>query len=401
MTRIRGLKFRGLVVAFLATLIMGLWFVFREPDWGQRQAASLEELESELESLRLRLRIPGMSAAIAEGDRITWARRFGLSNRERALPAGPDTIYHLASTTKPYGSTLVLQLVEEGRLALDDPASRFGITMERSAPVRIRHLLSHTSEDPPGSRYRYDGNAFGALTQVIERTTGQPFAKELTDRIIRRLGLTATAPNPDEPRGFWSLVASLRLSPEDVEQGRAVFAASGIPRAPIEAALAQGYARAWGRWIWPSGLIGPMRPMPHGFTLSTTSGLVASAPDVARFSIALDQGGLLNETTRAWAWTAPLAPDGKPLPYGLGWFVQQHRGYKIVWHYGHGLESSSLLVKLPEQKATFVVLANSDGLSRWRGLGDSADITAAPAAMLFLNWHSTRRRIEDRADEPA
>jgi CubicO group peptidase (beta-lactamase class C family) len=273
--------------------IMG-WFAFRERDLSRVPVGSLTTLEQELESLRSRLRIPGMSAAIAEGTSIIWARGFGMADRERPVAAGPDTIYHLASTTKPFGSVIVLQLAEERRLSLDDPVSRFGITMERSAPVKVWHLLSHTSGDPPGTSYRYDGNAFGSLTQVIERTTGQPFAKELADRIIRPLGLTRTAPNPGEPHGFWSLVASLTVTSEDIQRGRAAFVASGIEREPIEAALAQGYARAWGRWVWPTGLVGPMRAMPHGFTLSATAGLVASAPDVARFSMALDQGRLLN-----------------------------------------------------------------------------------------------------------
>jgi CubicO group peptidase (beta-lactamase class C family) len=151
--------------------------------------------------------------------------------------------------------------------------------MTRSTPVKVWHLLSHTSGEPPGAAYRYDGNAFGELTRLVERITAQPFAKVLAERIIRPLGLVRTAPNPGEPREFWSLAASLSLSPEEITRGRAVFAASGLDREPIETGLAQGYARAWGRWIWPTGLMGPMRPLPHGFALSTTSGLVASAPD--------------------------------------------------------------------------------------------------------------------------
>jgi CubicO group peptidase (beta-lactamase class C family) len=132
--------------------------------------------------------------------------------------------------------------------------------------------------------------------------------------------------------------------------------------------------------------------MAHGFTLSTTAGLVSSAPDVARFSMALDRGVLLTEESRVRAWTPPLAPDGKPLPYALGWFAQVIRGRKIVWHYGHGLESSSLIVKIPDDGATFVILANSDGLSRWRGLGDTADVMASPAARMFLNWYFANNR---------
>lgn len=391
MRRAGILKLAGTCVLLLA--VLG-WLAIREPDFGRVRVESLADLETELEALRQRLGIPGMSAAIGERERVVWARGFGLANRERAMPAQPDTIYHLASLTKPYASTILLQLVQEQRLDLDAPISEFGITMERSTPVGVRHLLSHTSAEPPGTRYRYDGNAFGRLTQVVERVTGGAFSRELTDRIIRPLALTHTAPNPEDPRGFWSLFASLAPTSEDITRGRAVFAASGLDRRPIEAALAQGYARAWGRWIWPTGLAGPIRPMPHGFTLSATAGLVASAPDVARFSMALDQGFLLSHTTRKRAWTAAVDPDGRTLPYALGWFVQESRGHHLVWHYGHGLESSSLMVKIPERQVTFVILANSDGLSRWRRLGDNADVTASPAATLFLNWYSTRKPVD-------
>jgi CubicO group peptidase (beta-lactamase class C family) len=393
MTNRRILRFGGVVAVLLA--VAG-WSALREPDFELVHVETLADLEQELEALRVRLRIPGMSASLAEGDRIVWARGFGLASLERGTAAGPHTIYHLASLTKPYASTVLLQLVDERRLDLDAPVSRSGLAIERSRPVTVAHLLSHTSQEPPGTSYHYDGNAFGALTQVIEQATGRLFVQELVERIIRPLSLAETAPNPGDPQGFRSLVASLAVSAQDIERGRAVFAASGLDRGPVEAALAQGYARAWGRWIWPTGLFGPMRSLPHGFTLSTTSGLVASATDVARFSMALDQGRLLSQSARARAWQAPVAPDGRPLPYALGWFVQNARGHRLVWHYGHGLESSSLIVKVPERQVTFVILANSDGLSRWRRLGDAADVTASPAATLFLNWYTARKPTEDR-----
>lgn len=185
---------------------------------------------------------------------------------------------------------------------------------------------------------------------------------------------------------------SLAVAPADVERARTEFAASGLDRTTIESALAQGYAPSWGRWLSPSGLLGPMRPMPHAFTLSATSGLAASAPDVARFSIALDSGRLLSREMRARAWTPAVASDGRRLPYALGWFVQRHRGHTIAWHYGQALESSSLIVKIPDRAVTFVILANSDGLSRRRRLGDEADILKSPAAVLFLDWYENRVR---------
>ena len=386
----RIVKRGGLVALTLGLLLV--WLAFREPDFSGSRVDTLADLERELEGLRTDLRIPGMSAAIAENHGVVWTRGFGMADSERGIPAGEDTIYHLASLTKPYASTVLMQLVQDGRLDLDAPVSRFGIVMKRSTPVRVWHLLSHTSDEPPGTRYRYDGNAFGSLTQVIERASGQPFARELANRIIRPLGLTHTAPNPGDPHGFRSLFVSVDVDSEDVARARAQFDAFGADRPQIEGALAQGYARSWGRWIWPTGLFGPMRPTPHGFTLSATGGLAASASDVARFSMALDEGRLLSDAIRARAWTPPSASDGRPLPYALGWFVQEKGGYHIVWHYGHGLESSSLIVKIPDRRVTFVILANSDGLSRWRGLGDDADVSASPAATLFLNWYSHRKQ---------
>ena len=386
----RILKFGGALAAILI-LLLG-WRVFGERDFSEVPVNTLMDLERELEGLRASLRIPGMSAAIADNGRLVWTRGFGMADLARGVPADEDTIYHLASLTKPYAATVLLQLVQEGRLDLDAPVSQFGITMERSAPVKVWHLLSHTSAKPPGTRYRYDGNAFGRLTQVIECATGQPFARELANRIVQPLALTHTGPNPGDPQGFRSLFVTLEVSREDIERARNDFAASGLQRRPIEAALAQGYARSWGRWVWPTGLFGPMRPLAHGFTLSATSGLAASARDVARFSMAVDDGRLLSDGMRARSWTALSASDGKPLPYALGWFVQENRGYELVWHYGHGLESSSLIVKIPERRVTFVILANSDGLSRWRRLGDDADVSASPAATLFLNWYSSQRK---------
>lgn len=91
----RRRRFPGLAaLAFLVAASAG-WFALREPDFSRVQVPSLDRLEQELESLRGRLRIPGMSAAVAENDRIIWARGFGMANRERSVAAGPDTIYHL------------------------------------------------------------------------------------------------------------------------------------------------------------------------------------------------------------------------------------------------------------------------------------------------------------------
>ena len=390
-SRLRRL-WRLIRVSILAAglLVAAVWAWKREPDYSTLRIESTADLNRELERLRIRLRIPGMSATIAAGNGVVWSQGFGVADIERSIRAEPDTIYHLASLTKPFAATVALQLVDERRLDLDAPVSDFGIVMPRTMPVRVWHLMSHTSDEPPGSKYRYDGDTFGKLDTVIERITGRSFGAEVADRIIRPLALTHTAPNPRDPVRTSSLwIRMPPASAEQLQQGRRMFDDARIDRATIESKLATGYARAWGQWFWPSGLFGPVRPMGHGTSLFTGGGLVSSAQDVARFSMALDDGRLVKAATLQRAWTAIATPDGRTLPYGLGWFVQPDERHTLVWHYGHFFETSTLIVKIPERRMTFVVLANADGLSRWRNLG-KGDLRTSPAAALFLRWYSTR-----------
>ena len=396
-----GWRVRRILAAAVAAAIAAVLFArTREPDYSKVAVSAVADLERELESLRERLGIPGMSAAIAERDRVVWARGFGWANVERPVAVDPAvTSFHLASVTKPYAATVVLQLADEGRLDLDAPVSEFGIDMPRDKPVRVWHLLSHTSGGTPGTTFRYDARAFGALTTVVERATGRPFAAELTDRIVRRLRLEHTAPNPREiNRDACRSQLSSRLlnlcgTAEQAEHARGTFAASGLDRRAADRDLAVGYARRWGRHLWPAGLFGPMRPAPPLTDLFASGGLVASAVDVARFSIALDQGVLLQKPTLARTFQPAIETAGATPKFGLPWFLQEYRGSLLAWQFGQAVESSSLLLKIPESQVTFVVLANSDGLSRRRRLGDHGDVLGSPAAMLFLNWYSSGKRL--------
>ena len=372
-----------------------------EPDYSKIDVATTADLERELGRLRERLEIPGMAVAIAERDRIVWARGFGYADLDRRVPVDPETTsFHLASVTKPYTATVVLQLAEEGRVDLDASVSQFGIDRRSDAPVRVWHLLSHTSGSSPGSDYRYDARAFGELTTVVERASGRPCAAALTERIIRRAGLTHTGPNPrDVDRAacraqLAARVLSLCGTDQQAERARGTFATSGLDRASIEAGLAVGYARQWGRSLWPAGLFGPMRPEQHLTDLFASAGLLASAADVLRFALALDQGVLLKESSRARMYAPALAQAREGPTFGLGWFLQPYQGRALAWHFGQAFESSSLLIKIPDQRVAFVALANSAGLSRRRQLGNHGDLRKSPAAMLFLNWYFNAKRKE-------
>jgi len=88
--------------------------------------------------------------------------------------------------------------------------------------------------------------------------------------------------------------------------------------------------------------------------------------------------------TQARAFTPAVSTRGETLPYGIGWFVQDINGVRLQWHYGYWIGNSSLIIRVPDRKLAFVLLANSDGLSRNTSLG-TGDLLSSPAARAFLD----------------
>ena len=315
-----------------------------------RPEPDLASLERGLERLRLRWNVPGMAAGVALSNRIVWTKGFGYAELATKQAVTPDTVFHLASLTKPFAAVVLLQLVERRQLDLDEPVSAFGIDLKANGVVRVRHLLTHTSEGQPGESYRYSGARFAKLDKVIEGKTQKSFAHEMAERILDPLGLTNTSPNP---------------------YAASACAAAGRDPAAFLQRTARGYA------------FDGKTPVEYPKHFVTAAGLVSTVCDVLRFSIALDEDKLLQPETKAMAFTPAKTSNGKTLPYGLGWFVQEGRT-KIVWHYGWDRANSTLIIKVPDRNVSFVLLGNSEALSRKFDLGGDANVRRSPFAKEFL-----------------
>jgi CubicO group peptidase (beta-lactamase class C family) len=334
----------------------------------------LERLERRLEQLRKDLKTPALSAAVVKDQNVLWAKGFGFADLDKKIPAAAHTPYRLASVTKTFGSTILLQLVDQGKVNLDDPVEKYGIKLESEGIIRVKHIFSHTSEYRPGRFYRYNGNRFVLLGDVMEKATGESFGSLLEKNILVPLGMTETAYS----------------GAEGIEKYKPVFDA-----------LAKPY-----KWTGGSGEQAFVKDSyPDHF--SPSGGMIASVLDMAKYDIAISQHKFLDPKTRELAFTPFKSTIRKPLPYGLGWFTQEYGGLRLVWHYGYWRCISSLILKVPDRNLTFIIMTNTDHLSNAFPLG-GGDVLDSPAALLFLktfiyekpgqppldiNWQSARAQL--------
>src|SRR5262249_47906648 len=118
-------------------------------------------------------------------------------------------------------------------------------------------------------------------------------------------------------------------------------------------------------------------------SFSVSAGLMSSVLDMARYDVAIDQNRFLTKETQQLAFTPMVSTKGEKLPYGLGWFTQNYKGTRLIWHYGYWTCNSSLILKVPDSNITFIPMANTDNLSRSTGLG-AGDVTSSPVGLAFL-----------------
>jgi CubicO group peptidase (beta-lactamase class C family) len=297
-----------------------------------------------VDELRAAMRIPGLSVAVAREGRILFAEGFGWADVERQVAASPETLYPIGSITKTFTSTLMLQLVEQGRLDLEAPVARH-VTWEVPADVRVRHVLSHTSQGEPGARFVYS-ERFNWLDNVVESATGGSFPRLLSEGVLRPAGLAST------------------------------FGGQGDD--PAEAAAFPAMAAPY---VWEDGRQERSRFPP--MALHSSSGLHSTVLDLVAYSAALDDGRLLRAESLERAFSPTVSTQGGALPYGLGWYTQQVAGERVVWHGSWWPRAfSGILVKVPERKLTLAVLANSDALSSPQS--GASNVLLSPIANAFL-----------------
>jgi CubicO group peptidase (beta-lactamase class C family) len=323
----------------------------------QQEDQRIERFKRQLEGLRLDLYIPALSAAVIKNGKVVWAGGFGFSDMANHIPATEKTPYRIASLTKTFASTLIMQLVEQGKVSLDDPMSKFDPSFKDDS-VKVRHVMSHTSEGTPGEKYSYNGNRYATLDAVINKASGSSFRVLLTEKILAPLEMYDSVPG----QNILNEVKTLDAKTSD--RYSALLTRLAKPYTP-----------------YAGGLVDLAPYPPQG--ISSAAGLVSTVMDLAKYDAAIDANRFMKRDTKDRAWSQTISNDGHALPYGLGWFVQTIDGVKTVWHYGQWPTFSALYLKVPEKAITLIVLTNSGALSAAFNLG-AGDLTRSPLALTFL-----------------
>ena len=312
---------------------------------------------------------PGAAIAVVQDGHVVFLRAYGMADISKGIANTPDTIFRLASITKTFTAVAVLQLVEQGKIGLDDPLSQYIAEFPSANRIRIRHLLSHTAGIPdfvpydqlkkmslefePGSRINYSNNGYAVLGRVIEKVSGEAWDEYLRGHIFQPFGMRHT----------------------------------GYDRTPDLPGRATGY-------LLDSG--GAYQPIAAQEALGAyaAGGLYSTVGDMAIWAGALASGKLLRPETLERASTPVVLAEGRRIAYGLGWMTSLYRGLREVGHGGDITGFNTYFARYPDEKLAVIVLSNV-GMRPPGPLPTSADL----AHRISEIWLADRMQKADAAPE--
>ena len=320
-------------------------------DQGMRDA-----LQGVLDRAKERRRIPGLAGSVVFADGSSWAGAAGLADVPKATEVTQNTRFAVGSITKTFVAALVMQLVEEQRIALEDPLSRYVPDFPNGAKITLRQLLSHRSgiynyfesseynsrvfrqpakvwtvkeilglvKKPyfaPGTGFHYSNTNYVLLGMVIEQVTGEKLAAEIRDRFLEPLELHDT-----------------------YLQG-----AETVPKT----GAAHGYLLSKGR---PQGLSdgSPIVPNTSAVTVAWAAGAMSSTVrDLARWATALYTGVVVTQES-----LQQMVSFDTTYAYGLGTRTARFELSTAWGHTGSLRGFTSAMWYFPKEQMTVVVTTN-------------------------------------------
>jgi N-acyl-D-amino-acid deacylase len=382
-------------------------------------------------------KIPGAALAITRNGMLVYSRGFGYADVENKIPVEPNSLFRIASISKPITAVAILHLVEQGKLHLDrrvvevldiKPHVEEGKTPDaRLKEITVRQLLQHTagwdrskSFEPmfrpiiiartlkvpppagpesvisymfgrdldfaPGERYAYSNLGYCILGRIIEKLGGKPYEEYVREHVLKPVGAEATRLGRTLPQ--FRADGEVKYYEPNNPTGRAVVLdGDGAEEGDAE------NAREWAPYV----------PLPYGTwyleAMDSHGGWISSAPDLVRFASAFDvpsECKLLKPLTIATMfgrpeWGAGYENDGTPRAYyyALGWQVSPNHprtGISTQWHTGT-LDGTSTILVLRSDRLCWAVLFNTRN--------GAATATATPSRKIDPLVHETVNKITE------
>jgi CubicO group peptidase (beta-lactamase class C family) len=335
-----------------------------------------QKLQPLLEKLLREQKLPGFTLAVVKDDKVVYAAGFGVKNLKRKDDViTTRSLFHMASITKTFVATSIMQLVESGKIDLDSPVVKylpyFRMADERYKVITVRQMVTHTSGIPdvldyewnkpqydegaleryvrslsdvklefaPGERFEYSNMAFEILGDVIAKASGESFESYVQNHILTPLGMKDS---------------TLLIKQADPK------------------------LLAWGHELDENGNPFPSKVYPYNRIHSPSSDLHSNVLDMTRWAIAnMNRGELggvrvLSASTYDLMWKPSGEFGGKPSPVGISWFVDDYRGNKMVSHRGGDIGFRTFLAMLPEKKIAVVWMANGEWIPNADGVTHAA-----------------------------
>ena len=325
--------------------------------------ASADSLDVAMVKMMSARQMPGLSLAIVERGRVRAVRAYGWADLESCVPATDSSLFGIGSISKQFTAVGALLLVQAGKISLDDSITRWlpegtgvwdGITvrhlltntsgipdypgddhkyprfpLDRASSPTTPDLLRHVAAAPlnfrPGDDWAYSNTGFLVLSVLVERVSSEPFPDYMRTHVFRPLGMTRTR--------FYS--------PTELIPGRAtpyhVDCAGAVTHGPF---ISDQFSH-WG-----------------------DMGILSTASDMARWSVAMDSVRLLSPALWTQMWTPVRLNQGWSYPYGFALHVDHLIGRTAVWHTGSfRVGYTAMFQRYPDIGLTAVVMTNHYGCS--------------------------------------
>jgi CubicO group peptidase (beta-lactamase class C family) len=345
------------VIAFLFAqpAVFSVTPAFAQTSVAQAKSLSptqLKEFEDFVAAQMAADKVPGLSIGFLKGDEL-WAKGYGFADLENKLPARTESMYRLASVTKPMTATAVLQLAEKGKLNLDAEVQTYvSYFPKKNFPVTVRQLLGHlggishyknydaeghftdskTTRQAiavfenfdlvaePGTRFSYSSYGYNLLGAIIEAAAGQSYGDYMRDNVWKPLGMNdirMDSPReiiPNRVRGYENNAGQIRNS-EFVD---------------ISSRFAAGGTRA-------------------------------TVVDLLKFGKGLTDGKVLSKASLDLMFNSMVTKSGGLTGYSAGWSVAQTNGRFEISHSGGQQETSTYLFNFPSRNLVIAVMSNLEG----------------------------------------